>query len=147
MLIQNHNCAAGRHHQRAAQLAVRPTRVKLLNELRDNNDVKTIKIDAYVSPQVPAEYAADKLNLLSTLEEFRALSGGKIDVDVHEIPNFSDEAELAEKNYGITPQRADRRPTAAKQSAEEFFLGLAVTSGLDKVVMPFVDRASPSSTS
>ena len=34
---------------------------KLVHELRDNPDVKTIRIDAYVSPQVPAEYAAHKL--------------------------------------------------------------------------------------
>ena len=72
--------------------------------------MKTIKIDAYVSPQVPAEYAAHKLNLLSTLTELSSLSGGKIHVDVHEIENFSEEASNAEKAYGIEPRevRHDR---------------------------------------
>jgi len=65
--------------------------------LRGNDKVKTIKIDAYVSPQVPAEYAAHRLNFLSTLSELSSLSGGKIVVDVHEIENFSQEATNARR--------------------------------------------------
>ena len=80
--------------------------VKLVHELRDNADVKTIQIDAYVSPQVPAEYAAHKLNLLSTLSELSALSGGKIVVDVHEIENFSEDGHA---------RRADLRHRAARR--------------------------------
>ena len=74
-----------------------PRTVKLVEELSENPDVKTIKIDAYVSPQVPADYAAHKLNLLSTLNELSSLGGGKIVVDVHEIENFSEEAARAEQ--------------------------------------------------
>jgi ABC-2 type transport system permease protein len=116
--------------------------IDLLKELRENEDVKTITIDAYVSPQVPTDYAAVKLNLETALEEFKALGGGKIRVDLHEIPNFGEEAELAEKNYGITPQR---QMTAAEPGAEpeEFFMGLAITSGLDTVVTPFVNKGIP----
>ena len=114
----------------------------LLKSLRENDEVKSIKIDAYVSPRVPTDYAATKLNLESTLEEFRALGGGKIHVDLHEIPNFGEEAELAEKNFGITPQR-QAVATSADQDVEEFFMGLAITSGLDKVVTPFVNKGIP----
>ena len=90
-------------------------------ELRDNDDVKSIKIDAYVSPQVPAEYAAHKLNLLSTLSELSSLSGGKIDVDVHEIENFSEEA--AQRREGLRHRAArgrddrSRRPQDARRSS------------------------------
>ncbi len=80
-----------------------PRTVQLVKDLNHDAKVKTIKIDAYVSPQVPAEYAAHKLNLLSTLTELSSLSGGKIVVDVHEIENFSPEATNAEKAYGIEP--------------------------------------------
>ena len=76
--------------------------------------MKTIKIDAYVSPQVPAEYAAHKLNLLSTLTELSSLSGGKIQVDVHEIENFSDEAANGRKGLRHRAARGVARSTAAR---------------------------------
>ncbi|MEM9657329.1 MAG: Gldg family protein, partial [Planctomycetota bacterium] len=116
--------------------------VELIKELRDDDKIPNIRIDAYVSPQVPTEYAATKLNLVSTLEEMKALGGGKIKVDVHEIENFGDEAVLAEKTYGITPQE-QIVGGASGQSTEEFFLGVAFTAGLDKVVVPFLNRGIP----
>jgi ABC-2 type transport system permease protein len=116
--------------------------VKLVHELRDDPDVKTIRIDAYVSPQVPSEYAAHKLNLLSTLSELSAMSGGKIVVDVHQIENFSEAATLAERTYGIEP-RDVATINRGVRSTEEVFFGVAFSSGLDKVVIPFVDRGIP----
>jgi ABC-2 type transport system permease protein len=115
---------------------------ELIAQLRDNDDVKTVKIDAYISPQVPTEFAATKLNLISTLEEMRALGRGKIVVDRHEIPIYGPEAELAAKNFGITPQE---QPVEERGEfvTEEFFLGFAVTSGLDKVVTPFLNKGIP----
>jgi len=119
-----------------------PRTVRLVKELNDNKDVSTIKIDAYVSPAVPAEYAAHKLNLLSTLSELSSLSGGKILVDVHEIENFSDEASTAEKAYGIEPREVATIDRGARKT-EEIFLGAAVSAGLDRVVIPFIDKGIP----
>lgn len=116
--------------------------IKLVHDLRDNPDVKTIRIDAYVSPQVPAEYAPHKLNLLSTLSELSAMSGGKILVDVHEIENFSEAATLAERTYGIEPRNVTSIKNGVRGS-EEVFFGVAFSSGLDKVVIPFIDRGIP----
>lgn len=116
--------------------------VKLVDELRSNPDVKTIRIDAYVSPQVPSEYAPHKLNLLATLSELSALSGGKIMVDVHQIENFSEEATLAERTYGIEPRPVTSIKNGVRGS-DEIFMGVAISSGLDKVVIPFVDRGIP----
>lgn len=117
--------------------------VKLLADLRSNKDVPSIKVHAYVSPRVPTEYAATKINLKNTIEEFRVLGGGKIDVEIHEIDNFGREAELAEKNFGITPQEQIVEGSG-EQTAEEFFMGLAVTSGTgEKVVTPFLNRGIP----
>ncbi len=93
----------------------------------DNDDVKTIKIDAYVSPQVPAEYAAHKLNLLSTLAELSSLSGGKIH------GRRPRDRELQRRGHA-----SPRRPTASSRAkcrridrgvrgTEEIFLGVAFT--------------------
>lgn len=119
-----------------------PRTVELVRELRSNPDVKTIKIDAYVSPQVPAEYAGHKLDLLSTLAELNALSGDKIQVDVHEIENFSKEATTAEQQYGIEPHPVSTINRGVR-GTEEIFMGAAFTSGLDKVVIPFIDKGIP----
>lgn len=118
-----------------------PRTVKLIQELRDKK-VNTIKIDAYVSPQVPAEYAAHKLNFLATLSELSSLSGGKILVDVQEVENFSDEASNAEKAYGIEPREVMTIDRGARKT-EEIFLGAAISAGLDRVVIPFIDKGIP----
>lgn len=119
-----------------------PRTVQLVKELRGNDKVKTVKIDAYVSPQVPAEYAAHKLNLLSTLNELSSLSGGKIVVDVHEIENFSEEATNAQKAYGVEPREVRTIDRGARKT-DEIFLGAAFSSGLDRVVLPFIDKGIP----
>ncbi len=113
-----------------------------MKDLKKDDKVKTIKIDAYVSPQVPAEYAAHKLNLLSTLTELSSLSGGKIVVDVHEIENFSQEATNAEKAYGIEPHEVHTIDRGARKT-DEIYLGAAFSSGLDRVVLPFIDKGIP----
>ncbi len=119
-----------------------PQTVELVQKLRNDKDVKTIKIDAYVSPQVPAEYAGHKLNFLSALSELSAASGGKIQVDVHEIENFSEEASNAEKAYGIQPREVYTIDRGAHKK-EEIYLGAAFSSGLDRVVIPFIDKGIP----
>jgi ABC-2 type transport system permease protein len=116
--------------------------IQLVKELRGNDKAKTVKIDAYVSPQVPAEYAAHKLNLLSTLSELSSLSGGKIVVDVHEVENFSEEATNAQKAYGVEPREVRTIDRGARKT-DEIFLGAAFSSGLDRVVLPFIDKGIP----
>ena len=119
-----------------------PRTVQLVRDLRSNDKGKTIKIDAYVSPQMPAEYAAHKLNLLATLNELASMSGGKIVVDVHQIENFSEEATNAQKAYGIEPREVRTIDRGARKT-EEIFLGAAFSSGLDRVVLPFIDKGIP----
>jgi len=116
--------------------------LQLLRELRNDDDARTINVDAYVSPQVPTEYAATKLNFLSTLQELQALSGNKIKVALHEIENYGPEAILAETTYGITPQ-AVVVTSGSERSSEELFLAAAISSGPDNVVIPFVDKGIP----
>ena len=117
--------------------------VKLVHDLRDNSKINTIRIDAYVSPQVPAEYAAHKLNFLSTLSELSALSGGKIVVDVHQIENFSEDATLAERTYGIEPHDVTFARSGRSHAGRRFIWVRRLRSGLDKVVIPFIDKGIP----
>ncbi len=116
--------------------------VQLIGELRDDPEVKTIRIDAYVSPEMPADYAAHKLNLLSTLTEISSLSGGKIQAEVHEVENFSEEAAQAEQKDGIEPREVTAISSGTR-NREEIILGVAFRCGLDKVVIPFIDKGIP----
>jgi ABC-2 type transport system permease protein len=116
--------------------------VQLINQLRKDDNVPPIKIDAYVSPQVPAEYAALKRNFISSLQELESLGGGKIQVDVNQIENFSKQATLAERTYGIEPREVDTNMGGSRKR-EEIYLGAAFTCGLDKVVIPFIDKGIP----
>ena len=140
--LANHRNSLRADISSAELSSLSPDTLALVNKLKNNPAAKTIRIDAYVSPQVPAEYTSAKLNFQSTLAELQALSGNKIQVTQHEIENYGPEAVLAEQTYGITPREVV--VTQGKErTQEEFFLAAAVTCGLGKVVIPFFDKGVP----
>lgn len=110
---------------------------KLLKELK-----RTVKIDAYISPEVPESFVQTRLDLLSALREMAAQGGSKITLRVHDTEPLSKEAEQAEQQFGITAQQVISR-TRGAISRESVYLGVACTSGLEKVVVPFFGPAVP----
>jgi len=106
-------------------------------------DVKRpIDIKAYVSPVVPEDYAQTRLNLLNTLRQFERLGRGRVSVEVIPTEPKTEESALASQQYGIEPVTVPARVRGAYRE-EEIFLGCAVTSGLEKVVVPFFDKGTP----
>jgi ABC-2 type transport system permease protein len=105
-------------------------------------DDRAVLIEAYYSPEVPREYVETKADLLGILKEFQARSRGKIQLNLIPTETFSTEARDAEKRFGIEPRRVFSTEQA-KQSSTEIFLGVAFTSGLEEVVIPFFDRGLP----
>ena len=116
-----------------------PDTRRLIKELKTDYPVV---IEAFISPTVPAEYVQTRLNLLSVLDELSALGGNKIQVHQHSVQSFTPEAVLAEEKYGIRPQAVLSRNRGAL-SQEEIFLGVAFTCGLEKEVLPFIDKGLP----
>ncbi|HUY89131.1 MAG TPA: Gldg family protein [Pirellulales bacterium] len=112
---------------------------KLIKEL---DAKRPVKIDAYVSPDAPESYVQTRLDLLSTLREIDSLGGNTVKVVVHSTKPLSEESEQAEQQYGITGQQVVSRSRGAI-SREQVFLGVAIQSGLNKVVVPFFDRGIP----
>ena len=105
-------------------------------------DDRLVLIQAYYSPEVPREFVETKADVLGLLKEYAAYSGGKIQLNLVPTELYSDEAREAEKQFGIQPRRvftADQ----GKQMLTEIFLGVAFTSGLEEVVIPFFDRGLP----
>ncbi len=110
--------------------------------LKDLNPKYPIQVYAYVSENVPENYVQTKLNLLSTLSELKAAAGDKIVLDVRTIDPLSPDATQAEQQFGIRPQPVQARSRGTR-APEDIFLAVAVTCGLDKVVIPFFDRGLP----
>ena len=140
-ILSNHNTV--RYDMTSEKLnSLSSKTIELVETIGKDDEVPPIVVDAYVSPQVPAEYAAQKRNLLATLDELAAASGGKVRVNKHVIEVFSEEATLAEKTYGIEPRQIQTNNRGAMKR-EEIFMGAAFTCGLDKVVIPFIDKGIP----
>ena len=108
-------------------------------ELLQNLEARyPVKIEAFVTEKVPESYVQTRLNLLSTLQELKKLNPSKIQVNVYPTEKFSNEAEQAEQQFGITSRQVASRSRGAV-NLEEIYMGIAFTCGLDKVVVPFIE--------
>ena len=103
---------------------------------------RPVLVQVYYSPEVPRDFVEVKADLLGLLKEYEARSGGKIRLSLVPTELYSTEARDAEKRFGIEPRRvfSDEQ---GKQSSTEVFLGVAFTSGVEEVVIPFFDRGLP----
>jgi ABC-2 type transport system permease protein len=100
-------------------------------------------IDAYISANVPEEYVKLRYNLISLLNELESLAGSRVVVRRHfNLEPFSEEAVQAEERYGIQKQTFVSQARGAFKQ-EEFIMGAAFTSGLEKVVVPAFSLGTP----
>jgi ABC-2 type transport system permease protein len=111
----------------------------LVNQIPED---RPVLIQAYYSPEVPRDYVETKADLLSLLREFEASSKGKIKLNLVPTELYSEAAREAEKRFAIEPKRV-ASDDQAKRTLSEIFLGVAFTSGLEEVVIPFFDRGLP----
>ena len=115
----------------------------VLDRLAEETDERPIKIEAYVSNNVPSEYVKLKYDLVNLLREFDVRGGNRLEVNLHQgIEPFSEEAILAEKKYGIRPRRVRSQSRGAVRE-EEVILGVAFSSGLERIVIPFMPYGMP----
>ncbi|HEY4312028.1 MAG TPA: Gldg family protein [Pirellulales bacterium] len=110
--------------------------------IKDLDPKHPVQIDAYISPTVPESYVETRLNLLSALREFEAMDRSKVIVNIHDTEPLSENADRAEQEFGIGGRRVLSKARGAI-TEEEIYLGLACTSGLNKVVIPFMNRGIP----
>lgn len=107
---------------------------------------RPIVIEAYISAEVPEQYARTKYDLLARLKEFQALASSskvKLDVTINDnLEPFSEKADIAAKQYGIEPQTIRVRERGAYVD-QKVILGAAFRCGLSKVVVPFFESGVP----
>ena len=100
---------------------------------------RAIRIQAFVSPDVPTEYVQERENLLNALRDIAAVGGSKVDLAVQDTDPYSDAARTARERFGIVP-RLVVDPSSAGTDRQAVFLGVAVTSGSDELVIPFFEH-------
>jgi ABC-2 type transport system permease protein len=122
-----------------------PSTLKLLDGLSQNDDSSQppITITAYIGSDIPSEFVRTKYDLVNLLREFDALGGKRVKVDLYQgIEPFSEQAVLAAKRFGIRPQPFTTQSRGATREAE-VIMGLAVSSGVERVVVPFIPYGTP----
>ncbi len=122
-----------------------PSTTELLNKLSQeiSDGEKPIKIEAYISDNIPSEYVKTKYDLVNLLREFDVLGGKRIEVNLYQgIRPFSEEAILAEKKYNIRPRKV-RSESRGALKEEDVILGVAFSSGLERIVIPFMPYGVP----
>ncbi|MFO0817418.1 MAG: Gldg family protein [Pirellulales bacterium] len=145
LLAMSLNVLFGNHDARldATQNKVNKLSADTKRILAAMDPKRPVVIDAFIGSEIPEDYVKTRVELLSMLKEFQSASGGKVTVRIQEgIEPTSDVAVQAEKRFGIRAQ------TVRTQSRGVFkdvpvILGAAVTSGLEKVVVPFFDYGIP----
>ncbi|MCE9604093.1 MAG: GldG family protein, partial [Planctomycetia bacterium] len=103
---------------------------------------RPIHIEAFVSPNPPKEFVPLRLDLITRLREIAAQAGSNVSLRINETQPFTEEADRAEKLYGITGREIDSL-VRGQYTKDTVFLGVAITSGLDKIVIPFVESSTP----
>ncbi|MBV8311506.1 MAG: Gldg family protein, partial [Planctomycetaceae bacterium] len=116
-----------------------PESLELVQQIPED---KPVLIQAYYSPDVPREYVETRADLLGLLREYEARSKGKIRLNLVPTELYSEAAREAEKRFAIEPKRV-ASDDQARRTVSEIFLGVAFTSGLEEVVIPFFDRGLP----
>lgn len=120
-----------------------PTTSRVIRQLAPE---RPIVIDAYISADIPEQYAKTRYDLVTLLKEFEAIAASqrvKLQVQINDnIEPSGEEALRAKKQYGIEPQIVRVRERGAFKD-QEVLLGAAVRSGLSKVVIPFFESGVP----
>ena len=100
-----------------------------------------VTIQAFVSPEVPADYVETRRQLLGLLREFKRSSGQAIELREISVEPFSEEAEQA-RALGIEPVRLQYDNDGKREEAE-VFLGAFIQSATDELVIPFFGKGLP----
>ena len=111
--------------------------------IRDLDPKRPIVIDAFISSDVPEQYARTRYELLNLLKEFRSEAGKAIEVNLYDdIELFSEDASLAEERFGIEPVTRMVREKGSYHE-KKLILGAAFKSGLQRVTIPIFEYGVP----
>lgn len=121
------------------QVSLAPGTVRIMQEL---DSERPVLVEAFISGDLPEVYRRRRAELLSTLSELRSLGGTNIRVEIHDRLNLADEiVENAKTRYGIEPRSVPVFEGVVEN--RDVLMGVAITSGVEKVVAPFLGAGVP----
>lgn len=112
-----------------------------LQILRSLDPKYLVQIEAFISPEVPESYIQTRANLINLLREFEARAKN-VRVRINNTEPFTAEAQRAADRFNITPQRVFALQQG-RWTEHRIFMGVAFICGLERVVVPFIDRDIP----
>ena len=120
-----------------------PRSLQLIQELSAKEDPYVLKIEAFISQDLPEEFVQKRFNFLSTLREIKAVGGKRVKLRVYDgIDIFGEQANRAETLYGIKKETMLTTVRGAATSQDVIF-GVAFEYGLERVVVPFMGESLP----
>lgn len=119
-----------------------PQTIKLVKEIRESEPKHPVRIDAYISKNLPEDFVQRRLDLRSRLRELSALGGDYVQFEIHEVDLNGEEAHAAEKRFGIEKRTIATEVRSALESRDLIF-GIICRSGAEQVVTPFLGKGVP----
>jgi hypothetical protein len=126
----------------AAPLSEDAKKLASLRETFDKLKVQgPVRIDAFISADVPESYVQTRINLLSVLRELKAEGGNMVELpsEIGDMQRADSLAEVAKNRFNIEPQEVGEFRNGVFKR-DKIFMGVAFTCGLEKVVVPFLYR-------
>ena len=102
---------------------------------------RPVTIQAFLSPDVPAEYVRTKRRLEGLLRQIDQRGGSGVDLRIIDTDKYQPSADEA-RSFGIEPREVQTEVNG-KLVTEDIFMGLVIGSSYDEVVVPFVGRGTP----
>ena len=100
---------------------------------------RPVRIQAFVSPDVPEDYVPVRLQLVNVLQAVQGASAGRIQVAIHDTRQYSDDARSARDRFGVVGRRLSD-PARPDRETRAVFLGVVVAAGATERVIPFFER-------
>ena len=137
MVLQRHNARMDVTSERLSSLS--PQTLKLLEGLKLD---RPVRIEAFVSPIVPEDYVQTRLELVEHAPRDPGPPARQ-----GRGPDPAHRAAERRRRPGRAPLRHHAPPRGNPQQRrrghDSIFLGVAMTSGLQKVIVPFIDKGIP----
>ena len=120
-----------------------PKSIELVETLNAREEPYVLKIEAFISKDLPQDFVQKRFNLLAALEEIKAVGGSRVKLRVYDgIDIFGARANRAEALYGIRKESMLTTIRGAATSRDVIF-GVAFEYGLQRVVVPFMGESLP----
>ena len=135
-IVQHYNLRADLTEEKLSTLS--PETRALLKDLKPAHP---IVIEAFVSPDVPEPYVQTQRNIKAVLDEIGSICGeNNVKIRLHDkIQPNTEAALIASQRFDIKPQDVSYA-ARGRRELKSIFLGVAFRSGLESLVLPFIDR-------